>query len=151
MNFIRVKAVARKEFLHVSRDWRSLGMGIVIPLMLLLLFGYALTLDVDRIPVAVWDADVTPQSRDLISRFSGSRYFSIVGNTSGYRELEDAIDRRRAAMALVIPAGFARALSRGTPVKIQAIVDGSDPNTASYAVAYAEGIAAGYSRTVAVD
>jgi ABC-2 type transport system permease protein len=147
----RVKAVARKELLHVVRDWRSLGMGVFIPLMLLLLFGYALTLDVDRIPTVVWDRDATPQSREFLSHFSASRYFSIVGHASDYGEIEDAIDRRDAAMALVVPTDFARRLSRQEPVKVQAILDGSDPNTASYAIAYAEGVAARFSAAVAVS
>ena len=69
-------AVARKESLHVLRDPRSLGMAIAMPVLMLLLFGYALTLDVDNVPLAVWDQSGTPESRELVSRFAGSRYFS---------------------------------------------------------------------------
>ena len=77
MNARRVTAVARKEFLHVLRDPRSLGMAIAIPMLMLLLFGFALTLDVDHVPLVVWDQSGTPDSRELVSRFAGSPYFSL--------------------------------------------------------------------------
>ena len=71
------RAVARKEFLHVIRDFRSVAMGVAIPVLMLVLFGYALTLDVDNVPLVVWDQSCTPASRDLLSRFAGSPYFSV--------------------------------------------------------------------------
>ncbi len=74
MNLRRLKAVAKKEFLHIVRDPRSLILALVQPLVMLLLFGYALTLDVDRIPTYVYDQDRTPESRELIDQFRGSRY-----------------------------------------------------------------------------
>ena len=77
MNYRRAWAIARKEFLHVFRDARSLGMAIAMPMLLMMLYGYALTLDVDNVPVIVWDQSQTPASREFISRFAGSRYFSI--------------------------------------------------------------------------
>ena len=77
MNAQRVAAVARKEFLHVLRDPRSLGMAIAIPMLMLLLFGFALTLDVDHVPLVVWDQNRTPDSRELVSKFAGSPYFSL--------------------------------------------------------------------------
>ena len=148
MKLQRIKAVARKEFIHVFRDIRSLIMGIAIPMMLLFLFGYALTLDVDNVPLVVWDQSGTTASRDLVSRFSGSRYFSLKGYAADYRQIERAIDRRDALMALVIPRGFAEELQAGRPVRVQAIVDGSDSNTATTALGYAEFITNAYSRAV---
>ena len=88
----RIRAVARKEFLHVVRDRRSLGMAIAIPVLLLVLFGYALTLDVDRVPLMIWDQSNTPVSRDLVARFSGSRYFSVRAMVDRYAPIEEAID-----------------------------------------------------------
>jgi ABC-2 type transport system permease protein len=148
MNPRRLKAVAGKEFLHVLRDPRSLMMGIGIPMLLLFLFGYALTLDVDRVPLAVWDQSNSVESREFISRFSGSRYFDLAVRTDNYRRIEEAIDRRQALIALVIPPDFARRLSRGGAVVVQAILDGSDPNTATIALGYADATALGYSRQV---
>lgn len=150
MNLRRLKAVAKKEFLHVLRDPRSLMMGIGMPMMLLFLFGYALTLDVDRVPLAVWDQAQTAESREFISRFSGSRYFDLRLNANNYREIELAIDRREALIALVLPSDFDRLLSQGKDAPVQTILDGSDPNTATIALGYAEATAQGYSRQVAM-
>lgn len=150
MNLRRVRAVARKEFLHVIRDPRSLGMGIAIPMLMLLLFGYALTLDVDEVPIMIWDQSQTTVSRDLISRFGGSRYFSIYGYASSPREIERAIDRRDVLAALVIPWDFARRVGR-SGAEAQLIVDGSDANTAAIAIAYANAIASQWSLDVSVQ
>ena len=75
MRVARLWAVSSKELLHILRDPRSLAMGIAIPMLLLVLFGYALTLDVDDVPLVIWDQSETPASRDLVSGFQGSRYF----------------------------------------------------------------------------
>lgn len=151
MKLQRVAAVARKEFIHILRDPRSLGMGIAIPMLLLFLFGYALTLDVDRVPLMVWDQSGTTESRDLISRFSGSRYFTLTGHAVTYREIERAIDRRDVLMALVIPPDFARKLRTGTAAPIQAILDGSDSNTATIALGYAEAVTQSWSQRITVE
>ena len=151
MKFQRIRAVAKKEFLHVFRDPRSLGLGIAIPMILLILFGYALTLDVDKVPLIVWDQSATHVSRDLISRFSGSRYFSLKRYTDNYRDIERAIDRRDALIALVIPTDFARRIETGEKAHIQAILDGSDSNTATIALGYAESVALSYSREVMLE
>ena len=150
MNLRRVRAVARKEFLHIIRDPRSLGMGIAIPMLMLLLFGYALTLDVDNVPIMIWDQSHTTVSRDLISRFGRSRYFSIQGYASSPREIERAIDRRDVLAALVIPWDFARNVGR-SGAKAQLIVDGSDANTAAIAIAYADAIASQWSLDISVQ
>lgn len=147
----RVSAVARKEFLHVLRDWRSLGIGIAIPLVMLFLFGYALTLDVDRVPLVVWDQSQTPASRTFIGGFSASRYFQLIGEAGGYGEIERAIEARRAVIALVIPVDFARGIASGRGSSVQAIIDGSDSNVASYALGYAEGVTRSYSNQVTLD
>jgi len=151
MKFKRVSAIARKELLHVVRDWRSLGIGIAIPIVMLFLFGYALTLDVDRVPLIVWDQSATPASRDFISGFSASRYFQVVGNASGYGEIERAVDSRRAVIALVVPVDFAGRVASGRGSSVQAILDGSDSNVASFALGYAEAVTRRYSERVTID
>lgn len=148
MRIQRIKAIARKEFLHVFRDWRSLGMGIAIPMIMLFLFGYALTLDVDRVPLIVWDQSNTPASRDFLSGFAGSRFFALQGHATNYRTIEQAIDDRSALIALVIPHDFARRVEGGQTAPVQAILDGSDPNTATFALGYAEAVTASFSRKV---
>jgi len=151
MKLQRVRAVARKEFLHVRRDPRSLIMGLLIPMLLLFMFGYALTLDVDRVPLVVWDQSATPESREFVARFTASRYFALAGAADDYRAIERAIDERHALMALVVPTGFARDLQAGRPVAVQLLVDGSDSNTATIALGYAEYIFAGYAREVRLE
>jgi ABC-2 type transport system permease protein len=151
MKFKRVSAIARKEMLHVVRDWRSLGIGIAIPIVMLFLFGYALTLDVDRVPLIVWDQSQTPVSRAFVRGYSASRYFQLVGNAAGYGEVERAIDSRRAVIALVVPVDFAGRVASGRGVSVQAILDGSDSNVASFALGYAEAVTRSFSEQITVD
>lgn len=151
MKFKRVSAIARKEFLHVVRDWRSLGIGIAIPVVMLFLFGYALTLDVDRVPLVVWDQSATPASRELVGAFSASRYFALAPSAGGYRDIERAMASRSAVIALVVPVDFAGRVASGRGASVQAILDGSDSNVASYALGYAEAVTRGYSERVTLD
>jgi ABC-2 type transport system permease protein len=140
MNLRRTRAVSQKEFLHIVRDARSLTMALALPILMILLFGYALTLDVDRIPTIIYDASRSPESRDLISHFKGSRYFEILGHVSDYGAIERKIDRDECILGLVIPQDYSRDLLEGHKPQIQLLFDGSDSNTASIALGYAEGI-----------
>jgi ABC-2 type transport system permease protein len=140
MNFRRTRAMARKEFLHIIRDPRSLTAALAQPLLMLLLFGYALSLDVDRIPTVVYDLDRTPLSESLIKDFRGSRYFQILDEVHGYAPIERGMDNRTALMGIVIPAEYSRDLAGGKEAQVQLLFDGSDSNTASIALGYAEGV-----------
>jgi ABC-2 type transport system permease protein len=147
---MRVWAIARKESLHIMRDPRSLGMAIAIPMLLLVLFGYALTLDVDNVPMVVWDQSRSQTSREFISRFDGSRYFSLREYMHNYHEVERAIDSGEALVALVIPTDFGGRIESGRAAPVQLIVDGSDSNTATIAMGYADVVALTYSQDVAI-
>jgi ABC-2 type transport system permease protein len=153
MKPLRVRAVARKEFLHIIRDPRSLGMGIAIPMLLLILFGYALSLDVDRVPLLVWDQDNSPASRDYLSHFQGSPYFEINEHVTSYREIDQAINSAggRTYMALVIPADFAARLGSARPPAVQVLVDGSDANTAEIAMGYAQALTGNYRQKIGLE
>jgi ABC-2 type transport system permease protein len=140
MKLRRVRAMARKEFLHILRDPLSLGMALLIPLLMLLLFGYALSLDVDRIPTRIVDRDQSPTSRRLWSRFDGSRYFNVIEVTPHDQNLNAEIDRGHILLAVVIPSGFERDLLRAHKPQIQLLLDASDSNTASIALNYAESL-----------
>ncbi len=150
MKLLRVRAIAKKEFIHILRDPRSLGMAIAIPMLLLLLFGYALSLDVDNVPTVVWDQNHSPASRELISRLGGSRYFSLVDSVNSYPEIERAIDSGQALLAVIIPPEFAGRIESNRPAPVQAIVDGSDPNTATIAMGYLDVVMFTYSQEVAL-
>ncbi len=148
MSLRRTIAVARKEFLHIRRDPRSLAMALAIPLILLLLFGYALTLDVDRIATLVYDQDGSPQSRDLISRLEGSRFFQIEGFVDNYDVIQHAVDRSQVILGVIIPADFSRKLLAGQDVDVQVLVEGSDSNTAGIAIGYVRNVLGAYSMRV---
>ena len=151
MNINRLAAIARKETLHVLRDWRSLTLALAIPLVLILLYGYALTLDLRMVPTVVWDQSRSAASRELLELYSGSPYFSIRDYHAGYDGLQRDLDSGKAMVALVIPGDFASKVHAGKPVKIQVIGDGSDANTSRLALNYATTIAAIYARNVAAE
>src|ERR1700682_1762347 len=119
MNLRRLKAVTKKELLHIVRDWRSLVLALAMPLMMLLLFGYALTLDVDQIPTYVYDWDRTPESRELIQQFRGSLYFSVLDNVDNYGAIEKGIDKSRILMGIVVSKDYSRNLLAGKEADVQ--------------------------------
>jgi len=112
-------------------------MSLALPALMLILFGWALTLDVDRIPLRVLDHSRSSESRDLISRFEGSTYFDYQGTVDEFTEIESGIDKNETMIGLVISSDFAEQLKRGGEADVQIIVDGSDSNTASIALGYA--------------
>jgi ABC-2 type transport system permease protein len=140
----RTVAVARKEALHILRDPRSLIMALAVPLVMLLLFGYALTLDVDQVPTLFYDRDRSPESRELIERFAGSRYFQILGSVEGYQSIERMIDRDQCLLAIIIPHDYSRNLRSAKEAEVQLLFDGSDSNTASIALGYAQALVEAY-------
>jgi ABC-2 type transport system permease protein len=151
MKLKRLLAIARKEFIHVLRDPRSLAMAVAIPVLQLVLFGYALTLDVDHVPLVVWDQSESWASRKFISEFSGSRYFSLRGYMSHYQEIERAVDSGQALAALIIPRDFAMLIESGRSAPVQLIVDGSDSNTATLALGYADALVQTYSEGISAE
>jgi len=148
MNIRRTRAMFEKEFRHIMRDSRSLIMALILPLFQMLLFGYALNLDVDRIPTMVYDADHSAESRALIERFHGSRFFEIEGYTNNYRDIEKGIDKSKIILGLVIPRDYSQRLEAGERTNVQVLLDGSDSNTASIALSYVEGLIQNYALEV---
>jgi ABC-2 type transport system permease protein len=140
----RIQALCRKEFIQMTRDVRSLIGAIFNPLLMIFLFGYALSLDVDRIPTYVFDQDQTPASREFLSLFSGSRYFKVVGRIERDTEIDAALTGRDALLVVVVPTGFSAQVKLGLKAPVQAIFDGSDSNTAIIAVGYLKAVTAGF-------
>jgi len=151
MNYRRTRAVFIKELHHITRDKRSLIMALGVPVMMLLLYGYALSLDVDRIPTLVYDQDRTEASTDLIHQFQGSRYFEIRGFVNGYAPIQRAIDRGDILMAVVIQKDYGRDIGQGRQTPVQILLDGSDSNTASIVEGYAETVVRNYSVTLRTE
>ncbi len=130
----RIWAIMRKEFLEIWRDTRSLVFVLGMPVLMLLLYGYGISSDVKRVPLAVYDLDGQPPARELLRRFTSTEYFVEAVRVQSLRELRAAIDRGDARVALMIPEDFSRNLGANRPAPIQFVVDGSDSNTASIAI-----------------
>jgi ABC-2 type transport system permease protein len=147
----RLAAIAAKEIIQIRRDVRSLVIVVLMPAILVLLFGYGVNLDLKHLPVYVFDRDGSQASQDLLKRFQSSNYFRIAGVANSDPELARAIDSGKATLAIIIPYDFSERLHDGGPVAIQAIVDASDDNTANLAVGYAQGVLQGYSSDLQVE
>ena len=144
MSSRRLRAIFVKELHHITRDARSLTLALATPVMLLLLFGVALSLDVDRIPTLIYDQDQTQASRELIKQFQASRFFEIRGFVDNYATVQSNIDRSRILMAVVIPRDYSQNLGASREAPVQILLDGSDSNTASIALGYAETVVQNY-------
>ena len=137
MNLRRTLAIARKEFLHVLRDPRSLVAAIGIPVFMMFLYCYSLSLDVDHIPTVVMDHSGTAESRDFVDRFRASGYFDILRQVSTYHDLQRSLDSGEAVMAIVLPWDFALKLKDvRASVPVQVLLDGTDPTRASISQGY---------------
>ena len=151
MSLTRLLAIARKEVLQIVRDVRSLIIVVMMPAVLVLLFGYGVNLDLKGLPVYVYDQDASQQSQDLLKRFQVSEYFHIVRVVNDYPALTRALDDGSAKMGIVIPWDFSQRIQDGRPVEVQALVDGSDDNTANVLIGYAQAVVQGYSAQVQLD
>jgi len=144
INTTRLFAITRKEAIQLRRDTKSLVLAFLLPIVLLLLLGYAITWDVEDIRTAVLDEDNSFRSRELIQAFRSAGYFRIESLLASPAEIAAALERRDAEIVLVIPADFSADLDAGRPAMLQAILDGSDANTASIILGYVQAIVATY-------
>lgn len=129
----RIAAIAWKELRQLRRDRMTVGMMTVLPVMQLLLFGYAINTDVRHVPTVVYDQDRTAASRDLYRSLEATRFYDIVGHVENYRDIEHALRTGTARVALVIPPRFSSAITRGRSAQVQLVIDGSDPQTVASA------------------
>ncbi|MBN2061099.1 MAG: ABC transporter permease [Deltaproteobacteria bacterium] len=146
MIIINVKAVARKEFYHLLRDFRSLYLAFVMPLLLILIFGYALSLDVDNIETIVVDYDNTGLSRDFIKGLHASPYFNIGRYRENSRVATAELDHGTAKMVIIIPPDWTEKLKSDRDSPIQILLDGSDPNFAAISRGYINAFIDGYNQ-----
>jgi ABC-2 type transport system permease protein len=148
MSFRRLWAIARKEALQLRRDPRSLVLAFVLPFLLVLVFGTAISLDVRDIPFGVLDRDRTPASRELVEAFQASGYFTLRARMESPGEADHLLARGRVRLVVVIPPGHASDLASGRVAGVQLLVDGGDANTATIAINYADAIVAGVNRRI---
>jgi len=130
----------KKEWLHIWRDKRTLFILIWMPVVQILLYGFALTNEVKNSKVAIFDQAKDEASRAISERIAASRYFSLVKNAHNYQDIETTFRQGKIRMAIVFPAGFRNDLLHANHAQIQLIADASDPNTANTLANYATAI-----------
>ncbi|KNZ70249.1 ABC transporter [Thermincola ferriacetica] len=141
MNWQRLRSIIVKEIIQIKRDRASLAIIFVMPVMMLLLFGYAVTTDVENISIVVFDQAKTAESRQLVDAFTNSGYFIIQEFVEYYRDVESKIDSGTAKAGLIIPPDYTKRLKRKDSAQVQLLVDGSDPLVARTALSAAQVIA----------
>jgi ABC-2 type transport system permease protein len=146
MKVRRIRAVTRKEWKQIVRDTRSLLLSLGIPMLLIVLFSWALKLDVSDIKTLVIDRDKTAVSRDFIARFAHIEYFDIVGYSDEYDEAIRGIDTGALKAVIVIPKGFGADIKADRGAQVQLIADGTDPLTAQVLVGYVSAITSAFSQ-----
>lgn len=141
----RIFAIIRKEFIHVVRDPRSLAIVFMLPIVMILLYGYAITFDIKEIKLAVLDQDRSPASRALVQNLTSANYFKITRQLHSRTEIEPVMLSRQALAVLVIPTHYGRMLRTNPQAQVQLLVDGSNANAATIAINYCKSFFLSYS------
>lgn len=126
--------------MRLVRDPITLGIILALPVVLLILYGYAVNFDIQHVSVAFLDRDGSQASRDLIEAFRGNPYFGVLPNVGDPRDIEGMIRRGGARLVIVIPPEFGRHAARGEEARLQLVCDGADANTATISLGYANGV-----------
>lgn len=149
--FSRIKELIIKEFIQISRDKRMLLLVFIAPIIQLILFGYAITTDIENISTAIWDLDRTYESKDFISCIENSGNFNLNYYADSEQEITSLLESGDAQVAVKINPGFGKDIKKGNEAKIQIIIDGSDSNSAAVILGYINQISANYSSSVLVE
>lgn len=147
----RIQHMLRKEFIQIFRDPKMKGVIFLMPVIQVLVFGYAVTTDVTNVPTAVYDLDNSVASRELISRFAGSGYFEIAAHVGRPEDAQRMVDRGEVQAVLHMKRGFGEDLYGGRTAELQVIVDGTDSNTAGIVLDYTGRIVGEFSQQVLLD
>jgi len=151
MRLRRLKAIAVKEVLQIWRDPRSLMIALLLPFTQMFMFGYGVNLDLKHIPICTFDREGSQFSQDLLKHFQASLYFAIAHDVTSYPQLAAAIDRGDCRAGIVIPPDFSERLNDSGTAAVQAILDGTDDNTANIAWGYTTAVVSGFSNDVQVS
>lgn len=151
MDLKRIRAIAKKEFKHLLRDFRMMGILILFPVFLLLIFGYAINFDVHHIKLAVYDQEYSEVTRNLVKGFTNSEYFDLAGYLRSDRELKKALDTKTAQCIVVIPSDFSRKFYSKQAVKVQFLIDGVDGNTATIIQNYISAAVQAYGQNLTAE
>jgi len=150
-NIKRIKAIIKKEFAQIKRDKRTIAIIIMMPIMELLLFGYAASTSVDHIPTAVLNNDIGSESRELLESLTNSQYFDLDYYAESMDDIETCIDKGYAKAGVVIPPDFSKDIKNGKTAQIQLIIDGTDPTTAQTILSSAGGVVQSMSVEIVQD
>ena len=148
LNFKRIAAIIRKEFYQIKRDKRTIAIILMMPIMLLFLFGYAASSTVDHVPTVVLNNDIGMESSLLLDGFTNSQYFDLTYSVSSLDEMQEYIDVGDARAGIVIPAEYSEDIRSGKTAQIQVMVDGSDPTTAQAVLSGASGVVQAFSTEI---
>ena len=151
MKLINIKAVSRKEFYHLIRDFRSMYLAFIIPLLLILMFGYALSLDVNNVRTVVVDHDRTELSRDFIRKLNASSYFDVIHHLTDTVAAIRYLDQGSTTMAIIIPPGWTEDIKADREAQMQVLLDGSDPNFGGLSRGYITAFVEAYNRDRLLD
>ena len=143
-SIVRIFTMADKEWIQIRRDRRSLILSLIAPLILIMLFGFALTMDVKHVKTVIYDQSRSSSSRGFIEKFSHTEYIDITAYADDYRSIDRYIDSGKCTMAIVIPVDFADNIKAGRKTSVQLIVDGSDSTSATVATGYVKAIMTAY-------
>jgi ABC-2 type transport system permease protein len=153
---IRTLSLMRKEFLHIVRDRRTLAVMLIIPILELVLMGYAATTDIEQLRTAVLDQDKSLASRELLETYRASKYFDLIFYVESEQELAYLVDAGDVRAGLIIPVGYSREVAAGGQGQVAIVIDGSDPNVASTAFSASQAVGQAHSlkileRTMWID
>ncbi len=146
MKLRRTWAVAKKEALHIFRDPLSMALAFLMPAILMIIFGYAISLDVNNLKTIIYDLDKSSESRELVRSLESSGYFTVIKYAEDDKDISYYLDSGRAKVAVVIPEDFSKSIQKQTTAALQVIVDGSDSNTATISLGYINAVGEQYSR-----
>ena len=145
---VRTLSIMRKEFLHIVRDRRTLGVMVLMPVIQLLLMGYAATTDIDQLRTAVLDQDKSAASRDLIDAYQSSKYFDVVAYARSQQELAYLVDAGQVRAGVIVPSDYGQKMAAGEQSQIAFVIDGSDPSVASTVFSASQAVGQAYSMEV---
>jgi len=145
MRLARLKPIVKKEFRQIVRDKRTIGMLVILPVFLLMMFGYALNFDVKNVSLAVYDQDKSQTSREFINYFLNSEYFKLKYHLSGHKGIDELLDEGKVTVVMIIPENFSRNLLAGKPASVQILIDGANASQATTVAGYANAFIQGYS------
>ncbi len=147
----RIAALVSKEFRHLGRDRRTLAVVLALPVLQMILFAYAISFDVKNVSTIVIDQDRTPASAAYLRSYASSDFFHVVGTADSLTDVDEIFDHNEALIAVVVPAGFGRALAAGEQASVAVYLDGSEPTAARVGQAFATALNQVYGQQVAIE